>query len=488
MKIRIECGYAFVRAYGFILFALALVVGCFVAQAMIGAAPSDSSLFRYIGWRMSCGAQCFEDIWDHKGPLIFLLNAIGYVTGIGAGSVYFLVWIVAVIGVFLLGRRYSLLIGSLSAAVFAVAGLGFAAGVFLDNVELTAAIFMVAAALLFLREPNWWTHMAVGVCIGGAFLTKPNLISGGVAMVVFCGLQALRDHNLKTFVMFGFWSGLGFMIALVGMTIVFAAHGTGWAMWDAMLFFNAFEYASHGTDTWAMWWLGYLRHSVFSMSPGWWMIPSYLTMLVVGLLGASVVRGRGGFLMVWALLETFAAFMAKQFYGHYLLMPLVPLSVLVAISCVQTGRIMRTLSRLLVIGGAGLFLVAIWTGIHSAIARRSLIESSARAVAEVIPPGKEVACFVREGGAEMMLRDKIWSRQKYQFGVNFWRYMKPKRQLQVADDLLKALCSTNIEHFIFEGGPSAIDYFSNCPELVTELKNWHKVADTDFVDVYIRHQ
>ena len=307
-------------------------------------------------------------------------------------------------------------------------------------------------------------------------------------MVVSCGLQTFRNHNLKTFVLFGFWSGLGFMIALVGMTLVFAVHGTGWAMWDAMLFFNAFEYASHGSDTWAMWWLEYLRHSVFSKSPGWWMIPSYLTMLLVGLLGASFVRGRGSFLMVWTILETFAAFMAKQFYGHYLLMPLIPLSVLVAIGCVQTGRIVRTFSRLLVIGIAGLFLIAIWTGIHSAIVRRGEVERSARAVAEVIPTGKEVACFVREGGAEMMLRDEIWSRQKYQFGVNFWRYMKPKRQLQVADDLLKALCSTNIEHFIFEGGPSAIDYFSNCPELAAELKNWRKVADTDFVDVYIRHQ
>lgn len=470
------------------LLAFTLVVSCFIAQAVIGSAPSDSSAFRYIGWQMGAGARCFVDVWDHKGPMVFIFNALGFAFGCGPGVVYCLVWVAVTMGVFWLGRRHSSLVGGLAALLFALSGLGIATGVFLDNVEITAAVFMVVAAQLFLRKPVWWTHLAIGVCIGGAFLTKPNLVSGGAAMVLVAGVRAIRDRRVKAFLTFGFWSGLGFAAMVGGVTLGFALQGAGKAMWDAMLFYNAFEYASHGTISWGGWWLAYLQRSVFCKVPGWWMIPSYLTMLIVGILGAWSVRGWGGFLMVWALLETFAAFMAKQFYGHYLLMPLVPLSVLVAIGCVKTEKMARGFAWLLIGGVAGLFLIAIGTGVRSAIIRRDTVERANRMIAGVIPQGQEVACFAKDGGAEMMLRNGNWSRQQYQFGVWFWKYVKPERGSQIAADLLVTLRRPDIRHFIFEGGCAAEDYFAECPELVDELHGWQLAVKTDFAIVYMRRK
>ena len=44
----------------------------------------DTVVFAYIAQRMLAGDVLFRDVWDHKGPLIFMLNALGL--WLGGGS------------------------------------------------------------------------------------------------------------------------------------------------------------------------------------------------------------------------------------------------------------------------------------------------------------------------------------------------------------------------------------------------------------------
>ena len=41
----------------------------------------DASIFEYFGYAMSHGQKMYLDLFDHKGPVIFLINYIGYVLG-----------------------------------------------------------------------------------------------------------------------------------------------------------------------------------------------------------------------------------------------------------------------------------------------------------------------------------------------------------------------------------------------------------------------
>ncbi|MBV9266461.1 MAG: hypothetical protein JO061_09865, partial [Acidobacteriaceae bacterium] len=41
-------------------------------------APDDSSVFAYIGWLMHRGYVPYRDVWDHKGPLLYELNYLGW--------------------------------------------------------------------------------------------------------------------------------------------------------------------------------------------------------------------------------------------------------------------------------------------------------------------------------------------------------------------------------------------------------------------------
>ena len=38
---------------------------------------SDSGVFLYTGWRILNGELPYRDVWDHKPPIIFYINALG---------------------------------------------------------------------------------------------------------------------------------------------------------------------------------------------------------------------------------------------------------------------------------------------------------------------------------------------------------------------------------------------------------------------------
>jgi hypothetical protein len=44
----------------------------------------DSGVFLYAGWRILSGELPYRDIWDHKPPLIYYLNALGLVVSGGS--------------------------------------------------------------------------------------------------------------------------------------------------------------------------------------------------------------------------------------------------------------------------------------------------------------------------------------------------------------------------------------------------------------------
>ena len=45
----------------------------------------DSGVFQYVGWRLLQGDIAYRDVWDHKGPAIYYIDALGIVIG-GTGG------------------------------------------------------------------------------------------------------------------------------------------------------------------------------------------------------------------------------------------------------------------------------------------------------------------------------------------------------------------------------------------------------------------
>ena len=48
------------------------------SRARYSLGLSDASIFEYFGYAMSNGEVLYKDLFDHKGPVIFLINYLGY--------------------------------------------------------------------------------------------------------------------------------------------------------------------------------------------------------------------------------------------------------------------------------------------------------------------------------------------------------------------------------------------------------------------------
>jgi hypothetical protein len=59
---------------------LALCCAFLITNTMLtrSGSPDDHSIFAYIGWLMNRGFAPYRDVWDHKGPLLYYINDLGW--------------------------------------------------------------------------------------------------------------------------------------------------------------------------------------------------------------------------------------------------------------------------------------------------------------------------------------------------------------------------------------------------------------------------
>lgn len=230
-----------------------LVLAVFVlwtAAPVMNPTPSrDSSVFLYVGQRLLEGDLPYTDVWDHKPPVVFLLNAAGLALG---GGSFWGVWLVEVVSLTLAAfLAFKLLrenLGPLPAAVAVVSGLLSMAFILKRGnfTEEYALPLQLAGIYCFLRVAAsrrlTWYSLWMGVSLGTTFLLKQNLIGVWIVIAVYLGLQGLFGRDgaalLNLLVMF-------FGAALVGGLVAggFALAGALPALWDAALVYN-FAYSN----------------------------------------------------------------------------------------------------------------------------------------------------------------------------------------------------------------------------------------------------
>jgi 4-amino-4-deoxy-L-arabinose transferase-like glycosyltransferase len=210
----------------------------------------DSGVFLYVGWRMLHGDIPYLDVWDHKPPMIFLINALGLL--IGGGSIWG-VWLVellllffaAVLG-FTLIKRY---LGSLP-AIFALS-LWLLSLTFVINggnltTEYTLIIQFASLWLAVEAEEKgyfFWRGYLIGVLAAIAFLTKQNAIGIPLAILLYLLISRVRTRQVKTLVRALLVILLGGLSVLILVLLFFVLTGAFEAFWDAAFAYN-FIYVS----------------------------------------------------------------------------------------------------------------------------------------------------------------------------------------------------------------------------------------------------
>lgn len=162
----------------------------------------DSSIFLYIGTHILQGEIPYRDIWDHKGPLIYYINALGLI--LGNGSRWGL-WVIEVVSLlvstiflYLIIKKY---FGRFSAIASSIAFLISICSVidFGNYTEEFALPFQAGILYLFLRKKivNKREIFLVGILSACLFLLRPNLIGITIAIIIYQGVAFIQHKNMK---------------------------------------------------------------------------------------------------------------------------------------------------------------------------------------------------------------------------------------------------------------------------------------------------
>ena len=220
---------------------------------------NDSGIFLYFGRRILAGDLPFRDLWDHKPPLVFYLNALGLWLGNGSTDGVWLLEYLALAASGLLGlallRRFYRPLPAALAVTGALGSLVF----LLEGGNLTeefALPFQFGALYLFSRSaagvgaghPRRGVDpyaLGVGVLLGLAFSLKQTMIGVGAALFVYLLARWIIQKETGLW-RFGLWAALGFAVVQAGWVAYFAARGALGDYWGVAFRYN-FLYSA-GSD------------------------------------------------------------------------------------------------------------------------------------------------------------------------------------------------------------------------------------------------
>ncbi len=238
-------------------FLLALsVVALLPAAPFLNRTPNnDYSIFFYVGREMVKGEMLYLDVYDHKPPLIFIINAAGILLGGGQSSggrwgvwAFELVSLaVAVVLAYRFLERYFSRLPALVALSAALMNLAFLH----ERGNLTeeyafpfqfGALYLLAGGTKSSGEisPSARRFLAIGVLLGLASSLKQTMAGIGAAIVVYLAFDALSQppRRWRDLLRSLFWMAAGAASVWGVWLAVFALAGIFPEFWEAVFLLN----------------------------------------------------------------------------------------------------------------------------------------------------------------------------------------------------------------------------------------------------------
>lgn len=218
-----------------------------------GNSGTDSSVFKTVALMMEKGYVPYKDSFDHKGPLLYIINYWG-----NKISYYRGIWVVELISlaitVFLMYKIARLLCEIESSIVVTLLATSLLFSYFQGGnlVEEYAMPFIAMAILIFIKYlisnslPNRFQLVLLGLGFGAVLMLRPNMI---VVWLVFCLYIFVRFLVVKAYSEMFFvckWFVLGISIVVVPIIIWLAANKALFDFWHDYIVFNCLYVSAEG--------------------------------------------------------------------------------------------------------------------------------------------------------------------------------------------------------------------------------------------------
>lgn len=179
----------------------------------------DSSIFQYMGYSMLQGKIPYTDLFDHKGLLLYWINALGYLIHSELGimllqilnlSLTMMLWFRTLAVIKEEWMKYVILILSL---------LGLCAYYEFGNLTEEWSLLLISYPIMTYFESKKNNNIlsdkqlfAIGVCLGAISIIRPNNMAPVLGMLLYCFIEALCKKEYQYIERAIKWICLGIII------------------------------------------------------------------------------------------------------------------------------------------------------------------------------------------------------------------------------------------------------------------------------------
>ena len=314
-------------ALWFLIFGLLTRVAFFGHPNYFG----DETFYRLAGQRWQAGLLPYADVWDRKGPGLFLIYRLIAEVSHAIVAYQIAAWLFASATAYAIARIARHFTGATGAAlggtVYLAALLCFGGGggqtpVFY-NLLIALAVLTVLRALPALQHGEMPRTILAAMALAGAALTFKQT---AICEAAFLGLFVLWQNwhggaPLPRIAARAAAMGLAGIAPFALFAVWFAAQGHWSVFWHAMVTTNLTKAYNPGGDIW-------VRIGALSLIG--------TPLVVAALAGVILPRDRQGlprpFLIGWLLAAIAGVAIVPNYYEHYVLPLLVPLSLVAALT------------------------------------------------------------------------------------------------------------------------------------------------------------
>ncbi len=191
----------------------------------------DASVFKYIGWRVTEGQIPYRDTFDHKGPLLYVINALGVMISYqhGVWVFEFIAIAVAFMYMFKMARLYCGRAASLVALVVCTVPLFkyFEGG----NLTEEYALPFIAMSIYYFAyyfKTGKIGKLGLTLCglsFGAVCMLRPNMTAIWIVMCLAVLIRVIRNNEWSELSRFIGWFVLGFAMVVVPLLAWLGANG-----------------------------------------------------------------------------------------------------------------------------------------------------------------------------------------------------------------------------------------------------------------------
>jgi hypothetical protein len=332
---------------------LSIIIVCFVVLRFPSLIEpnwyGDEGIYQVIGHAISEGKLLYQDVWDNKPPLLYLIYAIGQGNLFFAKLLSLIVGIFSVVAFYFLSRKLFKQNKSIYASTLLFAVL-FGAPILEGNIAnaenfmmlptLVAAIFVIK----YSEEKTKNSLLIAGVLLSLSLILKIVAIFDFLAFATFILLVNKNFIKSKS----ALYLTLSFISLLVISFVFFLFKSIPFEFFDSVFLKNLSYVGEENSFLFPM---GILILKTLLLGFGIFFIAKYKKLFSSQLL----------FIYIWGLFGVYNAFFSDRPYTHYLLVLLPAFCLIFADVFARTKKITISVVSLIVIGLIGYFHFRIYT-------------------------------------------------------------------------------------------------------------------------------